>query len=368
MEPSNPLEVAIRNHLAAHGGWMGFDDFMHQALYTPGLGYYANELPKFGHAPHAAASQAGGSDFVTAPELTPLFGYALAHQVAQALQGTDCDEIWEFGAGSGALAGQLLDALDGMGVAVQRYTVVELSQTLAARQRESLVRHAARMHWVDALPDAMLGVLIGNEVLDAMPVQLLARVGGVWHERGVQARGDGFAWSDRHTSLRPPCPVEGDHDYLCEIHPQGEAFVRSVGQRLQRGVILLLDYGFGQDEYYHPQRHMGTVMCHRGHRSDMNPLVDVGLKDITAHVNFSGILMAGEDTGLDLLGYTTQAHFLMNCGLVNLMQAASAAARSRAERLILEHEMGELFKVIALGRGFAQAPLGFVRGDRSHRL
>ena len=367
MEPCNPLEVAIRNHLAAHSGWMGFDEFMQQALYTPGLGYYANELPKFGHAPQAPA-QPAGSDFVTAPELSPLFGYALARQVAQALQATGTDEIWEFGAGSGALAGQLLDALDEMGVAVRRYNVVELSQTLAARQRAGLERHAARLHWAEVLPDAMRGVLIGNEVLDAMPVQLLARVGGVWHERGVACANTGFVWSDRRTSLRPPCEIEGDHDYLCEIHPQGEAFVRSLGQRLQQGLIVLLDYGFGQDEYYHPQRHMGTVMCHRGHRSDMNPLADAGLKDISAHVNFSGILAAGEEAGLDLLGYTTQAHFLMNCGLIDLMQAASAAQRNRAERLILEHEMGELFKVIALGRGLAEPLLGFARGDRSHRL
>jgi SAM-dependent MidA family methyltransferase len=246
--------------------------------------------------------------------------------------------------------------------------VVELSQTLAARQRERLARHAARMHWADALPDAMGGVLIGNEVLDAMPVQWLARVGGIWHERGVMASDAGFTWSDRATDLRPPCEIEGAHDYLCEIHPQGEAFVRSLGQRLQRGLILLLDYGFGQDEYYHPQRHMGTVMCHRGHRSDMNPLADVGLKDITAHVNFSGIAAAGDEAGLELLGYTTQAHFLMNCGLVALMQAASAAQRNRAEKLILEHEMGELFKVIALGRGLAEPLLGFNHGDRSHRL
>ena len=368
MEPSNPLEVAIRNHLAAHGGWMGFDDFMQQALYAPGLGYYANALPKFGQSTAPTATQAAGSDFVTAPELSPLFGYALARQVAQVLQATGCDDIWEFGAGSGALAGQLLDALDEMGVAVRRYTVVELSQTLAARQREHLARHATRLHWADALPDHMGGVLIGNEVLDAMPVQLLARVNGVWHERGVVDGGRGLAWSDRATVLRPPCVIEGGHDYLCEIHPQAQAFVRSLGLRLQRGAILLLDYGFAQDEYYHPQRHMGTVMCHRGHHSDMNPLADVGLKDITAHVNFSGIATSAEEAGLDLLGYTTQAHFLINCGLVELMQAASAAQRNRAEKLILEHEMGELFKVIAFGRGFEAQALGFSRGERSHRL
>jgi SAM-dependent MidA family methyltransferase len=367
MEPSNPLEVAIRNHLAAQGGWMGFDDFMQQALYTPGLGYYANELPKFGDAPQAP-EQPEGSDFVTAPELTSLFGYALARQVAQALQATGTDEIWEFGAGSGALAGQLLDALDEMGVAVRRYTVVELSQTLAARQRAGLERHAARLHWAEVLPDAMCGVLIGNEVLDAMPVQLLARVGGVWHERGVVAMGEGFVWSDRPSSLRPPCEIEGDHDYLCEIHPQAEAFVRSLGQRLQRGLILLLDYGFGQDEYYHPQRHMGTVMCHQAHQSDMNPLVAVGLKDITAHVNFTGIALAGQDQGLHVLGYTSQARFLLNLGLAEAMAQAELAERSQAQRLMAEHEMGELFKVLGFSTSDAWQARGFAAGDRSHRL
>ena len=333
------------------------------ALYTPGLGYYANDSTKFGAMP------ASGSDFVTAPELTPLFGQTLAAQVGEALAQTGTDAVWEFGAGSGALALQLLDAL---GDQVQRYTIVDLSGSLRARQQVRLAAHAHKLHWVDALPDTFSGVVVGNEVLDAMPVQLLARhggqQGGVWHERGVVVQGDAFAWADRPTGLRPPLDIEGPQDYLTEIHAQGEGFIRMLADRLTRGAAFLLDYGFGESEYYHPQRHMGTVMCHQGHRADSDPLVDLGLKDITAHVNFTAMALAAQEAGLHVLGYTTQAHFLINCGLLSKMELMPQAGRATAAKLIMEHEMGELFKVLALGAGEAWEPMGFARGDRSHRL
>jgi SAM-dependent MidA family methyltransferase len=214
----------------------------------------------------------------------------------------------------------------------------------------------------------MQGVVVGNEVLDAMPVQLLARVVHEWLERGVVQHDGGWAWADRPTPLRLPLEVDGEHDYLSEIHPQAEAFVRTLGQRLQRGALFFLDYGFPEAEYYHPQRHMGTVMCHRAHQADGNPLEAVGLKDITAHVNFTGIAVAAQDVGLELLGYTSQAHFLMNCGIVELMQEAPLTERVAAQKLILEHEMGELFKVMGLVKGRLFEAMGFARGDRSHRL
>lgn len=370
------LTTALRSHIrdaiAAHGGWIGFDRFMALALYTPGLGYYANDSTKFGAMPES------GSDFVTAPELTPVFGQALAEQVGQALTVTGTHEVWEFGAGSGALALQLLDAL---GDQVQRYTIVDLSGSLRTRQQARLVAHAHKVHWVDALPERIEGVVVGNEVLDAMPVQLLARHGGqqdgVWHERGVVVAGHqagemataaGFAWADRPTDLRPPVDIEGPQDYLTEIHAQGEGFIRTLADRLQRGAVFLLDYGFGESEYYHPQRHMGTVMCHQGHLADGNPLVAVGRKDITAHVNFTAMALAAQEAGMHVLGYTTQAHFLINCGLLPKMELLTQVERAVAAKLIMEHEMGELFKVLALGAGDAWEPLGFVRGDRSHRL
>ncbi|MDP3701402.1 MAG: SAM-dependent methyltransferase [Hylemonella sp.] len=345
--------------ITAAGGWIGFDVFMNCALYTPGLGYYANDLRKLGLMPGS------GSDFVTAPELSPLFGQALAVQVGQALQHTQTEEVWEFGAGSGALALQLLQTL---GERVRRYTIVDLSGALRARQQQMLQSFGDRVQWVSELPAAMQGVVVGNEVLDAMPVQLLARGRGVWYERGVALAGDRFVWADRPTALRPPVEPEGDHDYLTEIHPQAEAFVRTVGERLQRGAAFFIDYGFPEAEYYHPQRHMGTVMCHRGHRADPDPLAELGLKDITAHVNFTGIALAAQEAGLSVLGYATQGRFLLNCGLPQLMEQADLPARAQAHKLIMEHEMGELFKVIGLGTGEPWLATGFSAGDRTHTL
>jgi SAM-dependent MidA family methyltransferase len=346
---------------------------MELALYAPGLGYYANGSTKFGTLPQGTREKDGsisgaGSDFVTAPEMTPLFGYALAQQVAQALQATGTFEIWEFGAGTGALALQLLSALKAMGQRVDRYTIVDLSDSLKERQRHTLREHLDVAHWAATLPEAMQGVVVGNEVLDAMPVQLLARVGQQWQERGVCEQDSAWVWADRPTALRPPLEVDGEHDYLTEIHPQAEAFVRTLADRLQQGAIFFLDYGFPEAEYYHPQRHMGTVMCHRAHVADSNPLEAVGLKDITAHVNFTGVAVAAQEAGLEVLGYTSQAHFLINCGLVELMQSASLRERVAAQKLILEHEMGELFKVMGLVKGPLFEALGFARGDRTHRL
>ena len=375
LSTSEPMRAYLQQVIEGQGGWIGFDSFMEQAMYAPGMGYYSRGATVFGVMPQGLRDAAGdmkgaGSDFVTAPEMTQLFGQALARQVAQALQVTGTDEIWEFGAGTGALALQILDALDALGVPLRRYTIVDLSQPLKERQQQTLKAHATRVHWVSSLPARMRGVVVGNEVLDAMPVKILARVGGVWHERGVvwDAAADGFAWQDRATELRPPDEVRGEHDYVTEIHPQGEAFVRTLADRLEAGAIFLLDYGFPEHEYYHEQRHMGTVMCHHAHRADGNPLVLVGQKDITAHVNFTGIAVAAQDAGLEVLGYTSQAHFLMNCGLVDAMQAASLADRVAAQKLILEHEMGEFFKVIGLTKGAHWDAMGFSRGDRTHRL
>lgn len=367
------LTIALHQHIVqtieAAGGWIGFDRFMALALYTPGLGYYANDSTKFGLLPQS------GSDFVTAPELSPLFGQTLAVQVAEALQHTGTHEVWEFGAGSGALALQLLDTL---GDAVQRYTIVDVSGSLRARQQTLLAPHAHKVRWLDALPDQFEGVIVGNEVLDAMPVQLLARHGGaqngIWHERGVVLHEGQFTWADQATPLRPPIEIEGPHDYLTEIHRQAEAFIHTLGDRLTRGAAFFIDYGFGENEYYHPQRHMGTVMCHQAHLSDDNPLVAVGLKDITAHVNFTAVALAAQDQvlpegmGWNVLGYTTQAHFLINCGMAQRLEQQPLAHRVQAVKLLLEHEMGELFKVLALCKGAPWDARGFSHGDRMNRL
>ncbi|MES2385510.1 MAG: SAM-dependent methyltransferase [Pseudomonadota bacterium] len=362
---TSALAGHIREAIAAAGGWISFDRFMALALYTPGLGYYAHDSRKFGLMPGS------GSDFATAPELSPRFGQALARQVAQALEATATHEVWEFGAGSGALAGQLLDAL---GPQIQRYTIVDLSGSLQARQRERLAAWGDKVHWVSELPAQMQGVVVGNEVLDAMPVQLLARIDGAWFERGVALQDGSFVHADQPTALRPPLEVAGNHDYLTEIHPQAEAFVATLADRLQAGALLLIDYGFPEHEYYHPQRSMGTLMCHRGHLVDADALQDVGDKDITAHVNFSGIALAGQDAGLQVLGYTSQARFLLNCGVLEGTEDAPLAERVMLQKLVNEHEMGELFKVIAFVVDAPERPwdgwqaMGFAVGDRTHTL
>ena len=363
---SEDLAELIRRAVLDNGDWLPFDRFMSLALYAPGLGYYANHRRKFGRMP------ASGSDFVTAPELSPLFAQALAVQVAQTLTAVVAAggraEVMEFGAGSGALAEGLLDALDAVGHEVRRYSIVDLSGTLRERQQARLARFGSRVQWLDVLPERFDGVLLGNEVLDAMPVQLLAFDGAAWAERGVIADGEGFAWSDRPTALRPPLDAAFVPGSVTEIAPQAEAFIRTVAGLLHCGVAIFIDYGFPEAEYYLPQRHGGTLMCHQAHRADANPLVDVGAKDITAHVNFSAIALAGQDAGLDVIGYTSQARFLLNCGLVDLLAGASLAQRAMTQKLISEHEMGELFKVIAFARGVQFEPLGFAQGDRTHRL
>ncbi len=350
--PRSLVEKAI----GRAGGWIPFDRFMALALYAPGLGYYAGGSRQFGRLPSS------GSDFVTAPEMTPLFGATLAVQVKDALRATATNEVWEFGAGSGALALQLLEVL---GDSVQKYCIVDLSGSLRERQREALSKHAPKVRWVSELPERFSGIVVGNEVLDAMPVQLLIRKAGNWHERGV---GPGLVWVDRPTGLRPPVDIPGDHDYLTEIHSQAEAFIRTLADRLERGAAFFIDYGFAESEYYHPQRHMGTLMCHRGHMADTDPLRDVGRKDITAHVDFTGIALAAQEAGLPTLGYTTQARFLMNCGLVQRLAQAPLAERIAGQRLLAEHEMGELFKVIGFHKGAFWDACGFSEGDRTDRL
>jgi SAM-dependent MidA family methyltransferase len=349
--------------------WQPFDQFMAHALYDPASGYYAASQSQIG-------KDASSSDFATSPVISPFFGPTLAMQIAQCLEATGTDEVWEFGAGTGALAVQLLSAL---GDKIRRYNIVDLSANLQERQRATISAAlqatpslASKVHWLQALPDALSGVIVGNEVLDAMPVKLLARVGGAWLERGVVASESGFVYADVPTELRPPLDIAGSHDYVTEIHPQGEAFIQTLADKLlvseQGGAILLIDYGFCEGEYYHPERSMGTVMCHKAHLSDSNPLVDVGQKDITAHVNFTGIALAGQDAGLTVNGYTSQGRFLLNCGLLDLLHNASLSEKIMAQKLVTEHEMGELFKVVCLSTMEDFEPLGFAVGDRSHTL
>ena len=378
---SEALSAQIRAEIAEGGGWLPFDRYMERALYAPGLGYYGGGSVKFGRRPE------DGSDFVTAPELSPLFAATLARPVAQALAASGTRHLMEFGAGTGKLAAGLLKALNTLGVQFDAYSIVDLSGELRERQRATIEAEApalaARVRWLDALPQQFEGVVIGNEVLDAMPVRLFAHTGGVWHERGVTLRegeGEGeFDFEDR--PVRAPqdveflTDIEVDREYVTETHDAARAFTRTICTMLTRGAALLIDYGFPRHEYYHAQRAQGTLMCHYRHRAHGDPFVYPGLQDITAHVEFTGIAEAGVEAGADLLGYTSQARFLLNAGITEVLgeidptdTARFLPAANSVQKLLSEAEMGELFKVIAFSRGIEETLDAFASGDRTHTL
>jgi SAM-dependent MidA family methyltransferase len=354
------LLAVLKQKLDANQNWLPFDQFMAMALYEPGLGYYAKDDHQFGLMP------ASGSDFVTAPELSPLFAKTLARQIRQALQAGAPAELWEFGPGRGTLAFQLLEEL---GDEISCCHLVELSAPLQARQRETLRSHLHKVRWVDQLPERWSGVLVGNEVLDAVPVQLLHFDGANWLERGVTMVNGELQFADRASDLKPPDEAQGmPPGSTIEIQPQAQALISTMAERCKHGMAIWIDYGFTRAEFYHPERHMGTLMCHQAHRADMNPLINVGQKDITTHVDFTGIALAAQDAGMDVIGYTAQGRFLINCGLMDYLHNASIQTKAHAQKLINEHEMGELFKVLVITKGLDLNPLGFMQGDRSHRL
>jgi SAM-dependent MidA family methyltransferase len=371
----NPLHQLITRVLAQSEGWLSFDRFMALALYAPQLGYYSARTQPIG------LMASSGSDFVTAPQLSPYFSRTLARSIHEALKESKTDEVWEFGAGTAQMAFEILSML---GDSIKRYVIVEVSSHLREVQAKRLEAFKGKVVWLGELPDHFSGVVVGNEVLDAMPVKLLHRVSGQWYEMGVtsqefhhvqESSPNSLAepiwqWVKRETPYRPPIEISGAHDYLTEIHPQGEAFIKTLADRLQKGVVFLIDYGFPEHEYYHEQRSSGTLMCHQGHLADSNPLLAVGQKDITAHVNFTSMALSAQDAGMSVLGYTSQAHFLINSGLLALLENANSSERAMAQKLITEHEMGELFKVLALGVGLREdfEPMGFQQGDRTHTL
>ncbi len=370
---SEQLAGLIAGDIHRAGGWISFARYMELALYAPGLGYYAGGSRKFGEA----------GDFLTAPELTPLFGQALAAQVAQVMRHSTAS-VMEAGAGSGHLAADLLLALDALGCPVERYQILELSGELRARQRETLTLRAphwlARVEWIDRLPTSFSGCVVGNELLDAMPTHALAWTAEGLQERGVALDGNGaFVWSLRPAqepllAAARDIPVEAP--FTSEIALTARAWSSEWGHVLQQGALLLIDYGLPRHEFYHPQRNRGTLRCHYRHRVHDDPFWYPGLSDITAHVDFTAIAEAGHSAGLDVLGYTSQAAFLMNCGIGDLLMqrkdtvdSAEAARANGAVNLLLSpNEMGELFKVIALGRGLAEPLLGFSRSDRRYAL
>ncbi len=353
---------------------------MELALYAPGLGYYSGGAQKFG----------ASGDFITAPELTPLFAHTLAAQAEQ-IMAAATTQILEVGAGSGALAAELLLELERRGSLPERYQILELSGELRMRQQQTIALRAPqltqRVAWLDRLPSAFAGLVLANEVLDAMPVALVdwqpqqTDPSGKPHilERGVSVdEDDNFIWTSRPAQdslLQEAQALDVAPPYTSEIGLAARAWLSEWGRILTRGALLLFDYGHPQAEYYHPQRSKGTLMCHYRHRVHDDPLWWPGLNDITAHVDFTAVAEAGFEAGLEVLGYTSQAQFLFNCGITGVLDRLPDKTgrdylreAGSVGKLISPNEMGERFKVVALGRDIREPLLGFARGDRTHTL
>ena len=378
---SQELSTRIAAEIARHGGWLSFARYMEMALYEPGLGYYSNPGQVFGAA----------GDFVTAPELTPLFGATLARQVSPwlkdpALVGSG-QVVLEVGGGSGMLAAQLLNALDNVGHHEVRYLILELSAERREHQRQTLKSLAPglmdRVGWLDTFPESFAGVVVANELLDAMPVQLFewqADAEAALQEMGVTWVDGQFAGAPRPadavltetvTALRNRLGPEGAQwhsPYRSEVCPAQQAWMRTLADCMTAGVVMLLDYGFAEPEYYHPQRDQGTLMCHYRHRSHADPFLWPGLSDITAHVDFTALARAATAEGFSLVGYTSMAAFLLNAGLLDELadlprepESFWFAQAQAVQQLISEAEMGELFKVIAFEKNLREAAsvLGF---------
>ena len=375
---SRRLAARIGEAIEAAGGWIPFSRFMELALYAPGLGYYSAGAVKVGRSP------GDGSDFATAPEISPLFAQAIARPIGALLEADST--VLELGGGSGALAVELLLALERLDRLPAKYSILEVSGDLRDRQRARLAERApqlaGRVTWLDALPPSIDGVIVGNEVLDALPVDCVVKGNDGWLERGVGIGADGFAFEDRAADQTLARTIESsvpDADalpvgYVTELHRAQSALVRTLAERMSaRSAMLLFDYGFPASEYYHPQRSDGTLIGHYRHRTAVDLLARPGLQDLTAHVDFSAVARAAIDAGCAVVGYTSQASFLLDCGILDAIPAAPDDALAYArhavalQKLLSESEMGELFKVIALAPKVRDIA-GFGLSDRRSAL
>jgi SAM-dependent MidA family methyltransferase len=375
---SAALLATIQSLILSNGGWINFAQLMDAALYTPGLGYYSGGAKKFGFS----------GDFVTASEISPLFAKTIAKQAQQVLSAIQIQnnkaDILELGAGTGRFAKDLLLEMARLEQLPTRYMILEVSAYLREVQQATLKAALPdnlmnRVVWLDALPDYFDGLIFANEVLDALPVHILKIIKGGLAEIGVVSEDAGLAWQEKPASS----PVLKDFvaelklmdGYTSEVCLAATALVASLAGILQSGMLLIIDYGFSRTEYYHPQRNQGTLMCHYRHRAHADPLLYLGLQDITAHVDFTRIAEAGVSNDLALIGFVTQAQFLINAGIIELLQSTPADDSANylpmvasAQKLLSPAEMGDLFKVIAFEKNLDIPFIGFSSGDKSHTL
>jgi SAM-dependent MidA family methyltransferase len=372
------LAARIRAEIESAGGWISFARYMEMALYEPGLGYYSAGARKFGAA----------GDFITAPEVAPVFSRCLAAQCAEVLAALGGGDVLEFGAGSGAMATAMLAELEALGRLPGRYRILDVSADLRERQRATIEgavpQLLERVEWLDRWPAPFTGVVVANEVLDAMPVERFAWRGGVVETLGVSSGGDAFQWAavpapgalrDRVELIQSEIGADWPDGYVSEVNLGLEPWLAAAAATLERGVMFFVDYGLPRRELYSPERSSGTLLCHFRHRFHDDPFVRVGLQDVTAWVDFTAVAEAAQRAGLDVAGYTTQAHFLIGNGLsrhladvsnVDLVQRVNLSRQVML--LTLPGEMGERFKAIALAKGCDVPLSGFAVRDLRHTL
>ena len=360
----------IRQKIEASGGKISFAEYMESALYAPGLGYYCAGLQKFG----------ARGDFITAPEISPLFSRCLAHQCQQILSTLDEPQILEFGAGSGIMAADILCELERLNCLPDHYMILELSAELQQRQRQTIEKHAThlleRVRWIHHWPkEPFNGVVLANEVLDAMPVRRIQWQDNKIIEKRVCWQNDAFSWCDGDQIHPEHLTFQHVTGYTSEYNEALGSWIKQAGDSLRSGMILAIDYGYSRQEYYHPLRCDGTLMCYYQHRGHSNPFILTGLQDITAHVDFTAVAEAAIKADLNVSGYTSQAFFLLANGLTEIAEAtcpekvsAQVQLSQQIKKLTMPDAMGETFKVIALTRNIDNPLTGFMMQDYRERL
>jgi SAM-dependent MidA family methyltransferase len=363
------LEQRICEEIDARGGWISFERFMEMALYEPGLGYYSAGATKLG----------GAGDFVTAPEISPLFSRCMAAQCAEIFEQSGTAHILELGAGSGIMAADILSELAVLGRLPERYSILEVSADLRERQQQILQARVptlvSRVEWLEQWPDALRGVVLANEVLDAMPVQRFRVRGNEVNAMGVTWQLGQLDWSEVRADASLEAAVRAlerangepfPDGYLSELNLRIQPWMQGLAEALAQGVALFMDYGLPQRQYYRSERREGTLLCHFRHRFHDDPLINVGLQDIGAWVDFTAVAEAASEAGLRVAGFATQAHFLMGAGIEHYL--GDSATQEFAERmhlarqamvLTLPGEMGEKFKVLALTANHEHPLRGF---------
>lgn len=368
---SEQLKTKIIQTIHSNDGWISFDRFMELALYDPEFGYYTGSLRKFGEK----------GDFVTASEISSFFAKTISIQFKEIFRSLD-KNIIEIGAGSGKFALEVIQSLDSENI--DHYFILEISHSLRKHQYDLLIKHLpphlfSKVLWIDEIPQEYRGIVFCNELLDALPVDLIKKVSGVYYQKGVGLENDLFIWKDKpiiDLTIYDHINLESlPDDYLIEDAIHIKSWINKINESIAKGVVIIIDYGFNHSEYFHEQRSQGTLMCHFKHHAHDNPLIQVGIQDITSHVNFSYVAREASNIGLNINGFISQANFLINCGILELLEkvniedsALYMKSVSEIQKLLSPSEMGDLFKVMIIEKSMDINFIGLKNNNKVTKL